>query len=346
MNPTSRELVSAITDFYKLITKLPYIDSTALIYPPSQKSEEQQGWLNINAEELRKRGRTEEVITLLRHLPYLQRPVSGGSKREWMIGPDTHAVTYCDGEVYDEQLDKIQPTPGHCIWLASPADTEDGAALLLDVENGGFFVSRLPTIIMKKTANYFLGTITEYSVRSNRNVCLDAEQYDALPLEDRWMAHSTLPATDFFRTWTNKYKKLEWMPFLKGEELGSAIWFISPKKDDEIFDDAYSEDSDESYEPSSEESDDDDYDSEDYDDESDDPYEYDSEYESDDGDDISVDQDTIESKVQDLSIDDGDVLTDKAGGLSRNRLECEIRSGNSKLLATEKPILERVVNVR
>jgi hypothetical protein len=136
------------------------------------------------------------------------------------------------------------------------------------------------------------------------------------------------------------------MPFLKGEEPGSVIWFIGPKQDDEIFDDAYSEDSDESYEPGSEESDDDDYDSEDYDDESDDPYEYDSEYESDDGDDISVDQDTIESKVQDLRIDDGDVLTDKAGSLSRNRLECEIRSGNSKVLATEKPILERAVNVR
>ena len=54
------------------------------------------------------------------------------------------------------------------------------------------------------------------------------------------MAHSTLPATDFFRTWTNKYKKLEWMPFLKeGENAESAMWFISPKQDEDIFDDAH-----------------------------------------------------------------------------------------------------------
>ncbi|GAM42763.1 hypothetical protein TCE0_044r17035 [Talaromyces pinophilus] len=315
MNPTSRELTSAITDFYSLVIKLPYIDPTALIYPPSQ------GWPDINAEELRKRGRTEEVIAILRQLPYLRRPDSGKCRKGWMIGPDSHAIAYCDGEVSDEELDKIQPTPGHCIWLANAANTEDGAALLLDVENG---------------------TITEYSVRSNRNVCLDTDQYESLPLKDRWMAHSTLPAAGFFRTWTNKYKMLEWMPFLKeGENAEAVIWFISPVRNEDIFDDDYSEDSDESYEPSSEESDDDDYDNED------DPYEYDSEYdseyESDDIDDIPPDDDTLETKVQELQIDEDDFT--KVGN-TRERLESEIRSGNSKLLATDRPALENTVNVR
>lgn len=130
MDFSSRELTSAITDFYKLITELPYISPTALAHPSDQ------GWPDINAEELRKRGRTEDVISLLRHLPYLRRPDSGKSKKKgWMIGPDTHITAYCDGEVYDEELDRMQPTPGHCIWLANAADTEDGAALLLDIEN-------------------------------------------------------------------------------------------------------------------------------------------------------------------------------------------------------------------
>jgi len=129
MNSTSRELISAITDFYKLITQLPHIDTTALVHPSSQ------GWPDINAEELRKRGRTEEVIAILRQLPYLRCPDSGKSRNGWMIGPDNHAIAYCDGQVYDEGLDRIQPTPGHCIWLANAADTEAGAALLLDVEN-------------------------------------------------------------------------------------------------------------------------------------------------------------------------------------------------------------------
>jgi hypothetical protein len=146
MNPTSGELISAITDFYKLIIKLPYIDPSTLIYPPSQASRKQQNWPDINAEELGKRGRTEEVVTLLRQLPYLRHPDSAKSQRGWMIGPDTHAIAYCDGEVYDEQLDKIQPTPGHCIWLANPADTEDGVALILDVENGGFLANEKPVL--------------------------------------------------------------------------------------------------------------------------------------------------------------------------------------------------------
>jgi hypothetical protein len=207
----------------------------------------------------------------------------------------------------------------------------------------GFWLTRNQYYHDEGLTDRFLGTITEYSVRSNRNVCLDIEEYEALPLEDRWMAHSTLPATDFFRIWANKYKKLEWMPFLKeGENSGSAMWFINTKQDEDIFDNAYLEDSDESYEPSSEESDDEDYDSEDYDSE-DDPYEYDSEYESDGVDDIPLDQDTLESKVQGLKIDEDDFT--KVGNTGE-RLEYEIRSGNSKLLVTDKPTLERVVNVR
>lgn len=336
MSPSSRELIAAITDFYKLVTKLPYISPTALVHPSDQ------GWPDINAEELRKRGKTEEVISLLRHLPYLRRPGSGKSRKGWMIGPDTHAIAYCDGEVYEEELDRIQPTPGHCIWVANAADAEHGTALLLDVENSGFLFDDEENERVN-LSDLSLGTITEYSVRSNRNVCLETDEYHSLPLEDRWMAHSTLPATEFFRTWTNKYKKLEWMPLLKEEgELGTSIWFINPTQNENVFDDNYSEDSDESYEPSSEESDDDDYDSDDYDSE-DDPYEYDSEYESDDLDDVPLEHDALESNVQELKIDD-----DESTKLSSTteRLEHEVRSEDGKILAADKPALERAVNVR
>lgn len=132
------------------------------------------------------------------------------------------------------------------------------------------------------------------------------------------------------------------MPFLKEEENAEAVtWFISPALNEDIFDDDYLEDSDESYEPSSEESDDDDYDSED------DPYEYDSEYdseyESEDIDDIPQNDDKLETKVQELQIDEDDFT--KLGN-TRERREFEIRSGDSKLLATDRPALERMVNVR
>ena len=161
------------------------------------------------------------------------------------------------------------------------------------------------------------------------------------------MAHSTLPATEFFRVWINKYKKLEWMPFVKeGETPESVRWFIRPIQEDDIFgdEDDYEEDEDESYEPSSEESDDeddedDDWDSEVYDSE-DDPYEYDSEYESDDvdDDDVPVDHDTLETKVQELSIDEA-----KSGKPDSAREE--IRLANGGALRTEIYDLVAAVNV-
>lgn len=52
-----------------------------------------------------------------------------------MVGPDTVAIAYCDGEVYDEMLDAMQPVPGHCIWLTD-VESRDGTGLLLDTETG------------------------------------------------------------------------------------------------------------------------------------------------------------------------------------------------------------------
>ena len=59
--------VAAITDFYKFYIRLPYLDSNALVLAP-----EDGGWPNIDATELRNRGKSDEVIELLRHLSYIE----------------------------------------------------------------------------------------------------------------------------------------------------------------------------------------------------------------------------------------------------------------------------------
>lgn len=86
----------------------------------------------MNAYELRARGKTEEVIELLRYLPYLRTPAPG---KRWMIGPDTVEIAYCDGELYEKVTESIQPVPGHCIWLTD-GESRDGASLLLDTQTG------------------------------------------------------------------------------------------------------------------------------------------------------------------------------------------------------------------
>ncbi len=120
------EVISAVADFYELLIKLPYISPESLVHAPSE------GWSGVNGEILRRRGKTEEVIELLTHLPYLRAPAPG---KKWMVGPDTIAIAYCDGEVYDDVLESIQPVPGHCIWLTD-VESRDGTGLLLDTETG------------------------------------------------------------------------------------------------------------------------------------------------------------------------------------------------------------------
>lgn len=120
------EVIAAVQDFYELLIKLPYIEPNALVFPPAE------GWAGVDAEALRGRGKTEEAIELLRHLPYLSAPAAG---RRWMIGPDTIEIAYCDGELYEEVMESIQPVPGHCIWLTD-GESRDGTSILLDTHTG------------------------------------------------------------------------------------------------------------------------------------------------------------------------------------------------------------------
>jgi hypothetical protein len=135
------KVISSISNLYKLLIKLPYVDPEALVYSPTD--ENKNGWTGINETELRKRGKTDRIVDLLRHLPYLRQPKSineannhTAGDHKWMISPGTITIAYCDGDVYDEKMDHIQPTPNHCIWLTDLADGDDGTALLLDSHTG------------------------------------------------------------------------------------------------------------------------------------------------------------------------------------------------------------------
>ncbi|KAM0798074.1 hypothetical protein BDR22DRAFT_964853 [Usnea florida] len=188
------QVIAAIHDFYSFLTKLPYIEPDALVLPPTD------GWSGVNALELRKRGKTEEVIELLRRLPYLRGPAPG---RKWMIGPDTIEIAYCDGELYDDFLESIQPVPAHCIWLTK-MESRDGTSLLLDTQTG---------------------TITEWTIMEHK-VMLDYDEYVKVPTQDRWMAHATMPATAFFQLWKRKFEKLVWMVIYSPQGMpGTAQWY-------------------------------------------------------------------------------------------------------------------------
>ncbi|KAI0467971.1 hypothetical protein F4859DRAFT_221230 [Xylaria cf. heliscus] len=222
MANSNEEIIAAVYKIYSAIIRLPYIDPDALVLPPSD------GWSGVNTDELRKRGKTEEVIELLRYLPYLRNP---SGQRKWMLSPDTLAIAYCDGEIYKPLMDELQPTPAHCIWLTTH-DSRDGIDLLLDTH---------------------AGSITEWSMLE-RGLMVDYANYERTDKADRWMCYPTMPAVDFFKLWQARWEKLVWIPVYNPRDgPATASWWYRaiPGSDEE----EYILDSDAEYEPTDDEDD-------------------------------------------------------------------------------------------
>jgi hypothetical protein len=64
--------VAAITDYFDFLAKM-YLDESAIFRPP------EGGWPEITPDRLSDLGKTDEVIMLLRHIPYLR----GGMAEQW-----------------------------------------------------------------------------------------------------------------------------------------------------------------------------------------------------------------------------------------------------------------------
>ncbi|THW31815.1 hypothetical protein D6D22_09950 [Aureobasidium pullulans] len=171
------ETVAAVSAFYQQIIKHPYLDNSALIVPPAS------GWDSLAIDGLKSEGKTDTVIDLLRHLPYLcgEKP-----HEDILVYYETLAICYAGAEEGScTWMDQTHPLPGHCVFLTSNLDRE-GYSLIMDTERG--------------TITAY--SIMEYSVRESFEVM------ESMPLDEKWRCHLTLPVTDFFGMWTRHYEKL------------------------------------------------------------------------------------------------------------------------------------------
>ncbi|CAD0107401.1 unnamed protein product, partial [Aureobasidium uvarum] len=173
------ETIAAITDFYTFYIKLPYLDPGALVFAPTS------GWTTIDTTELKARGKTDEVIDLLRHLPYLSHPSTRGG---WTIDQGCSHIQYHKGVCYNNTSSAIKHLPSHVIPIAEATDRE-GMYLILDT---------------------FTGNITTYNILAN-NIQGNWEEYERLEDKDKWRAYPTEPVTQFFERWKELYEKLVWM---------------------------------------------------------------------------------------------------------------------------------------
>ncbi|KFY42916.1 hypothetical protein V494_02164 [Pseudogymnoascus sp. VKM F-4513 (FW-928)] len=130
------ECVSAIRDYYYFLSKL-YLDDTDFIIPPAG------GWPTITMENLRGFGKSNEVISLLRALPYIRGVSSGGVELEG--APQTSFADYqglsvnptmsaTDLKVLTEGAEDCNDVPPHVVSLTHGG--RDNDVFLLDTQLG------------------------------------------------------------------------------------------------------------------------------------------------------------------------------------------------------------------
>lgn len=118
------DIVDALTAFYKQVIKHPHLDDAALKIPPSP------GWETIDSDALRELGKSEAVMELLRHLPYLE---ADGRYEKLLVQYETVAIAYTQHP--STLMEEVNPLPDNCVYLTEGVDRE-GYSLILDVEKG------------------------------------------------------------------------------------------------------------------------------------------------------------------------------------------------------------------
>jgi hypothetical protein len=127
-----QEIITGLTDFYSFLSTLPYVKPSAVLTPPTN------GWPNITRENFSQLGKNDEVINLLKHLPYID--LTG---HQYMIAPETQPTDY-RGEGF--QHDVTKGSIGKCTPLGDVEFPEwvinlthgsrDGTYVMLDTKDG------------------------------------------------------------------------------------------------------------------------------------------------------------------------------------------------------------------
>jgi len=118
------DVADALTAFYKQVVRFPHLDDAALRIPPSA------GWETVDSAALRELGKSEAVIELLRHLPYLE---AAGRYDKLLVQYETVAIAYTKNP--STLMEQVNPLPGNCVYVTEGVDRE-GYSLILDVEKG------------------------------------------------------------------------------------------------------------------------------------------------------------------------------------------------------------------
>jgi hypothetical protein len=124
------EIVKIISDFYNFLTTFPYLPASSIKAPP------RDGWPEDVRETFRKMGKTDQVVDLLSHLPYVD-------SSAWEVFPDTEPIDYTSSRSLKRIDRNVSLDPPHCEIpdhvVSLTCGRNYGIWLLLDTNTGMFF---------------------------------------------------------------------------------------------------------------------------------------------------------------------------------------------------------------
>ncbi|PMD40584.1 hypothetical protein L207DRAFT_633572 [Hyaloscypha variabilis F] len=194
------EAVAAIRSFYEFFTQTPSLDPSDIEYPPPE------GWPEINAHSMAGLNKTDDVIELLKHLPYTPWSVQ--------IAYQTHTIDYTTPDIQND-IEKAR-LEGHIVPVGAGVIPEHVVPLTM----GGIYGSAL--LLDTKE-----GTVTDYILmeRPERETAARGDP-------NYWRAYRTLPVAEFFQSWIDNYRSLDWVTVPDNVDDGAML--SHTKRTDEV----------------------------------------------------------------------------------------------------------------
>ncbi|KAK1835026.1 hypothetical protein QBC39DRAFT_423915 [Podospora conica] len=205
------ETIAAMQDYIAYATKM-YLDDTAYESPPAD------GWPSITAESMRLLGKTDDVIELLRHLPY---PVEEDPDRRHEIMPALPFAAFqledcrqsAEGLRVVTEATFFEHVPAHVVGLALRKPNDHG--VLLDTELGVVFWYEAATEYVWYSPFPVIDGLADSDDDSEEEG--DGEERTPMsPGEREWRGcEAVWTIADFFATLKHNLKELHFVPMGK-----------------------------------------------------------------------------------------------------------------------------------
>jgi hypothetical protein len=193
-----KECITAVLDYYEFLTKL-YLDESLVVKPPKG------GWPSITEEAFQDLDKTDEVISLLRQLPYISREEDDAQGAPWCTFADWRLLgtlledgceTGEDLKVTTEDPEICEQVPSHVIGLTHGG--RGNTTFLLDTKQGIVHWYECPSEI--------------YSNATQEQALGDPDDY-APEEEIAWRTECAPWAVkDFFEVLKDLYRNLKFIP--------------------------------------------------------------------------------------------------------------------------------------